>query len=163
MRTGVSGQRQLLKEHRNEVKAWKKDLGEAKSQIVRVERRLTEENKKAINDFEKQLGVKDEKLNVVSTEKQELEEKMNSLLDVLYGCCECGRHGDFCECNAIDVENDECRETSDPDCLSKPYLSGLGLTTSSPSPPPTATPVQLPSPTSKSSPPYTSPDIQPKP
>ena len=65
------------------MKAWKKDLGEAKSQIVRVERRLTEENEKAIKAFEEQLSVKDEKLNVVSTEKQELEEKINSLLDVL--------------------------------------------------------------------------------
>ena len=74
---------QLLKEHRNEVKAWKKDLGEANSQIVRGEKRLTEENEKAINDFEKQLAVKDEELNVVSEEKQELEEKINSLLDVL--------------------------------------------------------------------------------
>ena len=149
---------QLLKEHRNEVKAWKKDLGEANSQIVRGEKRLTEENEKAIIEAEKQLAVKDEELNVVSKEKQELEEKINSLLDVLYGCCGHGRHGDFCECNAIDVENDECRETSDPNCLSQP---NLGLVTSSPSPPPTATPVQLPSPTSKAPPPYTSLANQP--
>ena len=36
-----------------------------------------------------------------------LEEKVNSLLDTLYGCEECGRHGDFCECgNDVDEPDD---------------------------------------------------------
>ena len=32
---------------------------------------------------------------------------MNSLLDVLYGCYECGCHGDYCECDNIEANDDE--------------------------------------------------------
>ena len=46
-----------------------------------------------------------------------LEEKVISLLDTLYGCEECGRHGDYCECNDLDDHDDFIE---DPGCLPNP-------------------------------------------
>ena len=41
-------------------------------------------------------------LDELAEQKKGLEEKIDSLLDLLYGCYQCGRHGDFCECDTID-------------------------------------------------------------
>ena len=43
--------------------------------------------------IKKDLEAKDTKLKEVVKERLVLEDKMNSLLDVLYGCDECGRRG----------------------------------------------------------------------
>ena len=48
------------------------------------------------------LKRKTEMLNKLAKENKDLEEKVNSLLDLLYGCNDCGRHGDFCECDDIE-------------------------------------------------------------
>ena len=55
---------------------------------------------------------KDAEIGELLKENLELKDKIGSLLDILYGCNECGRHGDFCECDVNDEEN------VDPSCPS---------------------------------------------
>ena len=50
----------------------------------------------------KDLERKDAELEKDRNENLGLEEKLNSLLDVLYGCEECGHHGNYCECKDLD-------------------------------------------------------------
>ena len=144
------------KMHKDEVKSWKKKLGNERKSKIKLKKIIDEtENKKCGNELEKQLAEKDSEINELTKEKIELEDKMNSLLDVLYGCCECGRHGDFCECDATAGENADtnCQDDTQPDLSS--------LQQASPSPPPTVTPVYLPPPTSISPPPWTPPATPP--
>lgn len=51
------------------------------------------ENMRLEKIIKKDLEAKDTKLKEVVKERLVLEDKMNSLLDVLYGCDECGRRG----------------------------------------------------------------------
>ena len=73
-----------------------------------------------------------------------LEEKITSLLDVLYGCEECGRHGDHCECKFD--EPDEFNEGKDdilipdPTCLTHPPLTPSETSLSPRQSPATSTP-----------------------
>ena len=97
--------------------------------------------------FNEQLDMKDNMLNEVAKKNEDLEEKINSLLDLLYGCNDCGRHGDYCECDDI--------EGNDVD-LPAPYQRELRQ----PSPPPTVTP-SIPPPSSTSPPPWTPPPTPP--
>ena len=85
-------------------------------------------------------------LNELAKKNEGLEEKINSLLDLLYGCNDCGRHGDHCKCDDIignDVE------------LPAPNQQEL----CQPSPPSTVTPC-IPPPSS-TSPPWTPPPTPP--
>ena len=59
-----------------------KKLGNEKKENMRLEKII-----------KKDLEAKDTKLKEVVKERLVLEDKMNSLLDVLYGCDECGRRG----------------------------------------------------------------------
>ena len=76
----------LQKLHKADITSWKKKLGEERRQKIKLEKKLTNSIKE-----------KDEELRVVNEEKNKFEEKINSLLDVLYGCPECGLNA--CECN----------------------------------------------------------------
>ena len=60
----------------------KKKLGNERKENMRLEKII-----------KKDLEAKDTKLKEVVKERLVLEDKMNSLLDVLYGCDECGRRG----------------------------------------------------------------------
>ena len=68
--------------YKNEVQSWKKKLGNERKENMRLEKII-----------KKDLEAKDTKLKEVVKERLVLEDKMNSLLDVLYGCDECGRRG----------------------------------------------------------------------
>ena len=74
-----------------------KSTQENRNKLEKKNTQLDKANKEVI-DIKKRLDEKD--ANVVELKKTnvELEEKLVSLLDVLYGCEECGRHGDYCEC-----------------------------------------------------------------
>lgn len=92
----------LLKVHKEEVKAWKKDLGEANKEKIKIQEKL---EKKLIEEG----AEKDAEIRKVSEEKKELEKKVNSLLDVLYGCEYCGTVSCEGECDdykeSIEKEN----------------------------------------------------------
>ena len=62
--------------------------------------------------FNQQLEVKDDTLNKLTKKNKDLEEKVDSLLDLLYGCNDCGRFGDSCECDELEGDN---IESSPPD------------------------------------------------
>ena len=62
--------------------------------------------------FNQQLEVKDDTLNKLAKKNKDLEEKVDSLLDLLYGCNDCGRFGDSCECDELEGDN---IESSPPD------------------------------------------------
>ena len=79
---------------------------------------LQSESQAAQETHEEKLAEKDSKLQEVAEEKLVMEDKINSLLDVLYGCNECGRHGDYCECDV----------SEDPNCCTEPDQSELGQT-----------------------------------
>ena len=114
-----------------------------------MERQLekkVKENKKAGDENKEQLDVKDKMLNEFAKKNEILEDKINSLLDLLYGCNDCGRHGDYCECDNME-ENDAQQPAPDPPELSQP------------SPPLTATPCVPPP--SSTSPPWTPPPTPP--
>ena len=99
----------ILNEHRAEIKTLRKDQGEANNEIINL--------KKKIED----LNAKDAELEEFKNANAGLEEKIISLLDTLYGCEECGRHGDFCECDVyepdylVEVESDDVL-VPDPGC-----------------------------------------------
>ena len=85
---------QILKEHVRGLKALKKE-------VVAVK----EENMK----LKEQCVLKDDELKEAFDEKVKLEEKVTSLLDVLYGCPECGLNS--CECD-YSVNEDDYTEGS---------------------------------------------------
>ena len=41
-------------------------------------------------------------LNELAKKNEDLEDKITSLLDLLYRCNDCGRHGDYCECDDME-------------------------------------------------------------
>ena len=127
----------ILKEHRAEIKVWRKDHGEANTEIINL--------KKKIED----LNNKDAELEELKNANAGLEEKVISLLDTLYGCEECGRHGDFCECDnavhepyyPVEVEDDVVL-VPDPDSptdTTHPPSTPLISSILPPLPPPTST------------------------
>ena len=72
----------LLKEHDIEIKALKEDVDDLKKENTKLKDKCV---------------IKDEELGEAFDQKVKLEEKLNSLLDVLYGCPECGLNN--CECD----------------------------------------------------------------
>ena len=70
---------------------------------------LDNANKK-LDNLKKDLNKKDVELEEEKTKNLGLEKKVISLLDTLYGCDECGYHGDFCKCN---YELDDSMEGND--------------------------------------------------
>ena len=110
-----------------------------------LEKKNVEEIKKAGDAFKEQLKAKDVKMYELVKEKSGLEEKCNSLLDLLYGCNECGRFGDFCECDGDTMDEENNVELLDHDLLSlNASLTPLGhcsLLQTPSSPPPTELPV----------------------
>ena len=85
---------------KEEVQIYKKDMNELEKQNEQLEKK-NKENKKADEKSNEQLYVKDEMLDDLAKKNEDLEDKINSLIDLLYGCNDCGRHGDYCECGYL--------------------------------------------------------------
>ena len=88
--------------------------------------------------WEKELELKVEELKEAHVNNEKLKEKVDSLLDVLYGCPECGLNS--CECN--DSDEYETTSPSKPsatpfEALSLPLSSPTKCETSPWTPPPT--------------------------
>ena len=79
------------KRHKEEVKAWKKSLGEANKEKIKMQQQFE-------NKLGEEVAVKNVEIKKVCDEKAELEEKVNSLLDSLYSCNYCGRQACALEC-----------------------------------------------------------------
>ena len=131
---------EMIRTHKTDVKKWRKELGEETKLKIKLRKRLEDLGKSETvfkhenAQLKEELAVKDDELGKTLKEKIKLEEKLNSLLDVLYGCPECGLNN--CECDDH-VKEDE----SDPESSSFPqHLE------SQPSPPPTTPAAQLPPP-----------------
>ena len=71
------------KRHKEEVKAWKKSLGEVNKEKIKMQKQFE-------NKLGEELAVKNVEIKKVCDEKAELEEKVISLLDSLYSCNYCG-------------------------------------------------------------------------
>ena len=115
----------------DEIKCLKNEVKNNNAAIFKVENEKTELQKnikskeKEIAEMEKldqghqitikslkeqtneQIEEKTDMLNKLAKENKDLEEKVNSLLDLLYGCNDCGRHGDFCECDYLEGDGTE--------------------------------------------------------
>ena len=135
-----------IKKLEDEVEKYKDEKNESERKHRQIEKEI-EENKKAGAEIRHQLDVKDNMLDELAEEKKGLEEKIDSLLDLLYGCYQCGRHGDFCECNSIEED------------IVEPSLHDLHELRQL-SPTPAETTPHVPPPTS-SSPPWTPPPTPP--
>ena len=112
----------------NELKELREKFNKEKREIIK--------NKNA--DAEEQLARKNDELKEAITEKVTLEEKVTSLLDILYGCNQCGLLE--CECKDSDEEDnasiplEECVSTQPPPPLTPtPFLP-----LSAPLPPPSS-------------------------
>ena len=93
--------------------------------------------------------VKDDEVRNISDEKAGLQEKIESLLDLLYGCNACG----LCDCEC----SDSAKEDEDCDSSLPQYMSG-----EQPSSPSPDTPSQTPAPPPRSnSSPWTPPPTPP--
>ena len=66
--------------------------------IEKVNNQLEAKNSDLTEQIERYKAVKNKEDELIK-EKEKLEEKVNSLLDVLYGCPECGLYS--CECDAV--------------------------------------------------------------
>ena len=130
---------------KEEVQIYKKEVNELEKQNEHLEKN-NKENKKAAEKSNEQLHVKDEMLNDLAKKNEDLEDKINSLLDLLYGCNDCGRHGDYCECDY--TEGNDVQIPAPDQCELR-----------QPSPPPTVTPCVPPP--SSTSPPWTPPPTPP--
>ena len=122
-------------------------------EIARLEAKNTNlENEN--NNLKEELVVKENESKEILEDKMSLEEKINSLLDVLYGCPECGLNK--CECGEAFMEED-----------SSSYLPPQCASTVEPSFPPSTTPSntpaapQPPTQSSSGSPPWTPPPTPP--
>ena len=108
----------------DEIKCMKNVINNNNAAILKVENEKTELKKnikskeKEIAEMEnsnqalkeqtkEQIDVKTDMLNKLAKENKDLEEKVDSLLDLLYGCNDCGRHGDFCECDYLEEDGTE--------------------------------------------------------
>ena len=81
------------KEHQAEVKRLRKELGEEKKDNIKIRDKLKDIESVSI-ELKEKIRLKDDEIGKAMDEKVSLEEKMKSLLDVLYGCSNCG----MCEC-----------------------------------------------------------------
>ena len=80
---------QLVKDYISEIKALEKSLVNVKNENMELKEKCV---------------LKDDELREAFNEKEKLEKKLESLLDVLYGCPECGLNS--CECQDIVDEDD---------------------------------------------------------
>ena len=138
---------------RCDLKKFKEIVSSKEKEIKRLEEQsqlektlYEKENKTNADDFKGQLAAKDVKINELSKEVFDLEEAKTSLLDLVYGCNDCGRHGDFCECN-VDEEINNNVEPAASDFFTKDASltqpDHCGLLQAPPSPKATETPVTL--------------------
>ena len=98
-------------------------------EIARLEAKNTNlENEN--NNLKEKLVVKENEAKEILEDKTSLEGKMNSLLDLLYGCHECG----LCECECGEAIVEDCGSDLLPECA----------TTSDQSSPPPAIPSYTP-------------------
>ena len=101
---------EILVNHKTEVKSWRKKLGEETKSKITLRKKLEDMEigdtalKNENIKLKEELAVKDDELGEALKENVKLEEKLNSLLDVLYGCPQCGLNS--CECN-FSVEEDD--------------------------------------------------------
>ena len=86
---------QILKEHVRGLKALKKEVVAVKEENMKLKEKCV---------------LKDDELKEAFDEKVKLEEKVTSLLDVLYGCPECGLNS--CECDNSVNEDDSTEGSS---------------------------------------------------
>ena len=127
------------------------NIDDYKAEIEALRRECDDINNRNIQ-LKKQLEEKDDELREAINEKEKLDEKINSLLDVLYGCHECGLHR--CECN--DSNDSVTEEDSFLDQM-RINVPGIFPSTSQPSPPPSESePTQL-----LHTPPWTPPPTPP--
>ena len=94
-----------LKLKNDELKKSNEKLGNENNNLVEQLKIIKTENKSRINEItgikneiNDKLAVKEVELNEAVEEKVKLEKKVTDLLDVLYGCPECGCN--LCECNS---------------------------------------------------------------
>ena len=76
-------------DHKAEVKRWRKELGEEKKISIKLRNQLKDIESEII-ELKEKIELKDDVIGKAMDEKISLEEKLKSLLDVLYGCSECG-------------------------------------------------------------------------
>ena len=109
------------KDLEEEFTSFSNELSNTKIEVTTLcERSRIIENKSL--QLKKQLETKNKELEEAIEERGKLKEKVDSLLDVLYGCPECGLHE--CECNdsveevnsisnpIITISTEQCEETS---------------------------------------------------
>ena len=75
----------LKKEQKEEVKALKTSICQANKEKINMKKQFG-------NKLSEEVASKDAEVRKVSNEKVELEEKIHSQLDTLYGCNNCGCH-----------------------------------------------------------------------
>ena len=138
-----------VKKLKEEVKIYKEGKNELEKKTEQLEKKIKEAKKSSDNTNE-QLDVKDKLFKELAKKNEDLEEKVNSLLDLLYGCNACGRFGEFCECD--DIEGDDAElSASEQQVLRQPSPAPPTVTSVTPHvPPPCST-----------SPPWTPPPTPP--
>ena len=85
-----------------EITVLKKDLDMTNKEMIVLVNNLTD------------LEGKDAELEEVRNKNLGLKEKLISLLDVLYGCKECGRHEIYCKCNYLNGSSDSIEKQAGP-------------------------------------------------
>ena len=109
-----------------------------KSKIKEIERLelkndiLEQQIKSSNDDLEIKNMKHKEELDVKDDEISSLQEKLTSLLDILYGCHECG----LCDCECNDAGDEDCTSSLPPECVT----TGDGNLSSPPDTPSQTTP-----------------------
>ena len=96
-------------DHKAEVKRWRKELGEEEKVNIKLKDQLKDIESESI-ELKEKIGLKDEVIAKAMDEKISLEEKIKSLLDVLYGCSECGL------CEECECYSEECDSSLPAQC-----------------------------------------------
>ena len=124
------------------VKSKEREIASLKVKNNNIEEEIKNLDKKNI-ELKEKLDLKDDEARKILHEKVNIEEKMESLLDILYGCHECG----LCACECDDSIPEDRVTSSEPSSPSaKPFETPAphhppppqpGSSSSSWSPPPT--------------------------
>ena len=103
------------------------EMREVKDAQILVKADLDNANKEILDQQKKieVLNKKDLELEDMKKENIELERKVNSLFDTLYGCEECGYHGDFCKCDGKSDGTKEVSQSQLLKCWLKPKRKGV--------------------------------------
>ena len=85
------------KDHKTEVKHWRKELGEEKKININQKTEKLDDLEHENSKLKEKIENKNDEIGIIMEEKLSLEEKMKSLLDLLHGCNKCGLLK--CECS----------------------------------------------------------------